>query len=74
MYVHHKSAISAEQDYRAVCDAECCADRRRQAIAHGSESSAGDDGTGVIELVVLGCPHLMLPDVGYDDRISFGLF
>ena len=48
------------------------ADRRRQAEAHRPEAAGVDPATRLVEAVVLRGPHLVLADVGGDDRVALG--
>ena len=43
--------------------------RRRQAEAHRAEAAAGDPVPRLVEVEVLGRPHLMLADAGGDDGV-----
>ena len=48
------------------------ADRRRQREAHRAEAAGGDERPRRVVLVVLRLPHLVLADVGDDDRVAVG--
>src|SRR5260221_13631597 len=49
-----------------------CAHRRRQAEAHGAQAAGVDPAAWLVELVELRRPHLMLADVGRDERLALG--
>ena len=51
---------------------ELRADRRRQREAHRAEAARGDELPRVVVLVVLRLPHLVLADVGHDERLALG--
>ena len=52
--------------------AELHAHRRRQAEAHRAEAAGVDPAPRLVELVVLRRPHLVLADVGRDERVALG--
>ena len=58
-------------DRRAGID-ELHAHRRRQAEAHRAEAAGVDPAARLVELVVLRGPHLVLADVGRDERVALG--
>ena len=51
---------------------EARADRRRQREAHRAEAARGDERARPLVLVVLRLPHLVLADVGDDERPALG--
>jgi hypothetical protein len=51
---------------------ELGADGRGEREAHRSEAARGDELSREVVLVVLRLPHLMLADVGHDERLALG--
>ena len=47
------------------------ADRCADSVAHGSQAAGRDQGAGLCIGIILGRPHLVLSDIGGDDRVSF---
>ncbi|MPM61341.1 hypothetical protein SDC9_108199 [bioreactor metagenome] len=62
--VHAEAAVSGAQHYRSVGTAHLCPDGRPQAEAHGAEAARGNELTRSAEVIILGRPHLVLPNVG----------
>ena len=48
------------------------ADGGGKAVTHGAEAARGDEVTGLHEVVKLGGPHLVLPNLGGDDGVAVG--
>src|SRR6187551_2315308 len=70
--VHDQAAVAGEADDRVVGTGDLGADRGRQAEAHRPQAPGVDPATGLLEAVVLRRPHLVLADVGGDDRVAPG--
>ena len=67
---HDQAAVAREADDELVRAADLGADRRRQAEAHRAEPAGVDPAARLREVVVLRAPHLVLADVGGDDRVA----
>ena len=48
------------------------AHRGGQPVAHRAETAGGDERARLVVMVVLRLPHLVLADVGHDDRVALG--
>ena len=69
---HDQAAVAGEADDLLVGHRDLGADRRRQAEAHRPEAAGVEPPVGLGEVVVLRRPHLVLADVGGDDRVAVG--
>src|SRR5829696_4147589 len=67
---HLKTAVTDYRPDLQIGPANLGSDGRRQAKAHGAETPRRDPAIRVVETEVLGGPHLMLPDVGREDRLT----
>ena len=65
---HLEAAVAGDHPDLVVGQREARADRRRQREAHRAEAARGDELARVVVLVVLRLPHLVLADVGDDER------
>src|SRR6266542_6180885 len=70
--VHLERAVAVDVDDELVGVGGLHAHGRREAVAHGPQSPRRAPAPGVLEPVVLGGPHLMLPDSGHDERLALG--
>src|SRR3954462_14632798 len=69
---HDQAAVTCEAHNRVLRLGDLGADRRREAEAHGAEPARVDPAARLGEVVVLRAPHLVLADVGGDDRVATG--
>ena len=69
---HDEAAVAGEADDLLVGHRDLGADRRRQAESHRPEAAGVEPPVGLGEVVVLRRPHLVLADVGGDDRVAAG--
>ena len=69
---HLEAAVADDHPDLLVGHGEARADRGRQREAHRAEAAGGDELARVVVLVVLGLPHLVLADVGDDERLALG--
>src|SRR5947208_2625107 len=67
---HIQTPVTINIDDQPVRTADLCPDGRRQAKAHRSKSSATEKGAWLAHLVVLHCPHLMLPNAEGHEGIA----
>ena len=70
--VHLDRAVAADADDRLVRAADLRAHRGGQSEAHRAETAGVDPPARRREVVVLRRPHLVLADVGDDDRVAAG--
>src|SRR5438552_14116644 len=70
--VHLERAVAVDVDDELVRVGGLHAHGRRKAVAHGPQPPRRAPAPGVLEPVVLGGPHLMLPDSGHDERLALG--
>ena len=70
--VHDQAAVAGEADDLLVGAGDLGADRRGQAEAHRPQAAGVDPAARLVEAVVLRGPHLVLADVGGDDRVALG--
>ena len=69
--IHLDRCLAGNVDDQCVGIAELRADRGGKAIAHRAEATAGQPFIGAFEIEMLGGPHLVLTDLGGDDRFAF---
>ena len=69
IHIHAETAVSRDIHDHALRHGALCADGRTEAEAHGSEAAACQKGSRIPVTVVLCRPHLVLTDLGHDDRI-----
>ena len=67
---HLEAAVADDHPDLGVGAGDLGADRRRQREAHRAEAARGDERARAVVLVVLRFPHLMLADVGDDQRVA----
>ena len=67
---HIQAAIAVNVDHEAFRMSDLGADRRRQAISHGAETGAGQEGAGAGSAVMLHGPHLVLAHAHADDGFA----
>ena len=72
LHVHLDRAVAGDADDRLVRTADLRAHRGRQPEAHRAETAGVDPPARRREVVVLRRPHLVLADVGDDDRVAAG--
>jgi hypothetical protein len=64
LHVHQQTAVAGDAQRAGFGLRQGCADRGRQAEAHGAESARGQPAGFRPERIVLGRPHLVLADIG----------
>ena len=69
---HDQAAVAGQADDLLLGAGDLGADRGGQAEAHRPEAARVDPAARLVEAVVLGGPHLVLADVGGDDRVALG--
>ena len=67
--IHHQATVAGEAQHLFVRVGQRCANCRRQAKAHGSQTAGGQPLTRTVQRVSLCGPHLMLAYVGGDNGI-----
>ena len=72
LHGHDQRAVAGQADDVLVGLCDLRAERGRQPEAHRAEPAGVDPLARAREAVVLGCPHLVLADVGRDDRLAVG--
>ena len=70
--VHHDAAVAREEDDLLSRSRDLRADGGGQTVAHRAETARRQEAARLLRIVVLCRPHLMLSDVGHDDRIVIG--
>ena len=70
LHVHLHRAVAGDADDLLVGAADLRAHRRGQAEAHRAQAAAVDPAARPVEVEVLRRPHLVLADVGGDDRVA----
>ena len=70
--VHHDAAVAGKEDDRRSGTADFSTHGRRKAVPHRPQSPGGNEVPRFIQVEELSRPHLMLADVGNDDRILIG--
>ena len=71
---HLEAAVAGDRNDGLLRVGELGTDRGREAEAHGAGTAGGQPMEGLVVLVELRGPHLVLADVGGDDRLAFGQF
>ena len=66
--VHAEAAVAGDE-HRALSGRDLRADRGTEPEAHGTESAACQERARIPKRIPLRRPHLVLPDVGHDDRV-----
>ena len=67
---HLEAAVADDDPDLSSGPAKLGADRRREREAHRAEAARGDELPRDVVLVVLRFPHLVLADVGDDERLA----
>src|SRR5262249_16180341 len=70
--VHGERAVAIDVDHELARIARLHSHGRGQAIAHGAETTSGAPHARVLEAVVLGRPHLVLPHPGDHEGLAVG--
>ena len=72
LQAHLDRRLAGDAGHRRARIGHLHAHRRRQAEAHGAEAAGVDPAPRLVELVELRRPHLVLADVGGDERLALG--
>ena len=51
-----------------------CTNGRRQGKPHRPQTTGSYRAATFVELIIAGCRHLMLPNIGHDDGFAFAAF
>ena len=70
---HLETTVAADYPHIGIRPGKLGSDRCRKREPHGSGSTRGNIGAGLVMLIILRCPHLVLPNIGDDQRFSFGM-
>ena len=70
LHVHQERAVAINVDHLAVGKGHFGPERRGIAVAHRSQTSAGQELARVFEFIVLRCPHLVLTHTRRQDRVA----
>jgi len=68
--VHEDRRFASDVHDERVRMRELRADRRRQAVTHGAETTGGHPAIGLLEVIMLRGPHLMLADFRGDIDVA----
>ena len=72
VHVHTETAVSGNIDNRLILTAHLRTNRCTQTVAHGAQTAGGQKLSRTFVFIILCRPHLMLSDIGTDDRIAAG--
>ena len=70
LHVHEDRGLARDVDDQRLGMGHLHADGGGQAIAHGAKAAGGHPAVGLLEVIVLGRPHLMLADFGGDVGVA----
>ncbi len=68
--IHLDASITGNIENRKVRSCKVRPHCSRETIPHRAKPAAGYPGPWMFEAIVLGCPHLVLPDFRDNDRIT----
>ena len=66
---HHDAAVAGKQNHLFIRTAQLCTHGGGQTEAHGPQTAAGQEMTGLVHIIELGRPHLMLSYIGHHHGI-----
>ncbi len=68
VHIHAETSVTGNVHTDFVRHADLCADAGAKPVAHRAESAGREEGARFRILIILCCPHLVLSDIGGDDR------
>ena len=74
LHVHEERAVAVDVDDLNIRTGNFHTHGGGISEAHGTEAGRGDEGAGLVEIVILRGPHLVLPHPGGQDSLAFGQF
>ena len=74
VHVHTEAAVTCNVDDRLILAAHFSANRSAQAVSHGSQSAGSKESSRLTVFIILGSPHLVLSNLGYDHSVPAGHF